>query len=131
MSERSQVETNTTVVNCELCDSCGFLDNSQVGVLREDLGLLDIIENQIIFPCHQTLLAYNSSHGKGKIENQGTKEMVEDTGLVQVCTGYVQSLVKSGIPPKNRGMARLMLELKEIDPRIMTIEDTIKYHRGE
>jgi len=117
-------------MNCDLCNFCGFLNDSQVGVLREDLGLLDIIENQVIFPCHQTLLAYNSSHGNGKVENKGTVKMVEDTGEIKVCTGYIQSLVKSGIPPKNRGMARLMMELKEIDPRIMTIEDTINRHKG-
>jgi len=117
------------IKNCDLCEFCGFLEDSQVGVLREDLGLLDIIETQTLFPCHQTLKAYNSSHGKGKSENTGTKEMVEDVGLIEVCTGYVQSLMKSGIAPKNIYMANLMRDVKEIDPRIMTIEDTIKYHR--
>jgi hypothetical protein len=119
-----------TIKNCKLCEKCGFLKDSPVGVLKESLGLLEVIEDQMIFPCHQTLLAYNSSHGKGKVENEGTLEMVEDTGVIEVCTGYVQSLVKSGIPPKNRAMSKLMWELESIDPRIMTIEETIKYHKG-
>ncbi len=118
------------VKNCELCCHCGFLKDSTVGVLKESLGLLNIVKNQIVFPCHQTLLAYNSSHGKGKVENKGTKEMAEDTGLIEVCTGYVQSLALSGIPPKNRAMAKLMMELTEIDPRIMTIEETLERHKG-
>jgi hypothetical protein len=118
------------VRNCKLCNACGFLKDSQVGVLKESLGLREIIENQVIFPCHQTLLAYNSSHGKGKVENKGTQEMVEDTRLIEVCTGYVQSLIKSGIPPKNRAMAKLMLEVEELDPNIMTIEETLTKHKG-
>ncbi len=126
------VDTKIPIVkNCELCTACGFLEDSVPGVLREDLGLLEVIENQIIFPCHQTLKAYNSSHGKGKSENTGTHEMVEDTGLVEVCTGYVQSLMLSKIPPKNRAMAMLMLEIKTIDPRIMTIEETLNRHTGK
>ena len=114
---------------CDLCTTCGFLNDSQVGVLREDMGLLHIINQQIVFPCHEQLAAYNSSHGKGKSENTGTHEMAKDLGVVEVCTGYVQSLMKSGIKPKNIYMANLMKDVKEIDPRIMTIEDTIKYHR--
>ena len=118
------------IKNCELCTQCGFLEDSQVGVLKESLGLKEIIKDQIIFPCHQTLKAYNSSHGKGKSENTGTHEMVEDTGVIEVCTGYVQSLMKSGINPNNIYMANLMREVEEIDSRIMTIEDTLLRHRG-
>ena len=118
------------IKNCTLCTQCGFLEDSQVGVLKESLGLKEIIKDQILFPCHQTLKAYNSSHGKGKSENTGTHEMVADIGEILVCTGYVQSLMKSGIKPKNIYMARLMDEVKEIDPRIMTIEDTLLRHRG-
>lgn len=122
--------SNPILKNCTLCEHCGFLEDSKPGVLREDMGLLEIIENQVIFPCHQTLKAYNSSHHNGRGENTGTKEMVEDTGVIEVCTGYIQSLIKSGIPPKHRAMTKLMMEVMEIDPRIMTIEETIARHKG-
>jgi len=122
--------TPVYIKNCELCEFCGFLNDSVPGVLREDMGLLEIIDKQTLFPCHQTLKAYNSSHGNGKSENTGTHEMVEDIGEILVCTGYVQSLVKSGIEPKNIYMANLMRDIKEIDPRIMTIDETVAYHRG-
>jgi hypothetical protein len=56
--------------------------------------------------------------------------MVADTGLIEVCTGYVQSLMKSGIPPKNKAMAKLMSEVEELDPNIMTIEETLTRHKG-
>jgi len=114
---------------CDLCTTCGFLNDSQPGVLREDMGLLHIINQQIVFPCHEQLAAYNSSHGKGKSENTGTLEMAEDLGVVKVCTGYIQSLKKSKVFPKNMHVSKLMDDVKEIDPRIMTIEDTIKYHK--
>ena len=62
-----------------------------------------------MFPCNQTL--------------------TKDTDIVEVCTGYVQSLIKSGVPPKNKAMYHFMSKVKEIDPRIMTIEETTKYHK--
>ena len=110
---------------CKLCDECGFVNDSQVGVLKEELGLSQIIESQTIFPCHLHLKAYNGT------ENTGTHEMVADKGEIYVCSGYVQSLVKSHIPPRNAAMKHLMRQVDKIDPRIMTIDDTKEYHKGK
>ena len=107
---------------CTLCEACGFIKGSQVGVLKEELGLNEIIDNQILFPCHKHLVAYNG------FENQGAEEMVAETGKLKVCTGFVQSLVKSGIKPKNRAMAYLMSTIDKVDDRIMSIDETKQYH---
>jgi len=121
-----QFGNNAEVELCKLCDTCGFINDSQVGVLRNELGFGKILENHILFPCHERLQAFND----GGSENEGTREMVEATGKLYVCTGLVQSLKKSKVLPKNRAMAYLMSTIKddEIDERIMTIEETKKYH---
>jgi len=41
----------------ELCNECGFLNDSKVGVLKESLGLKRIIATEEIFPCHLQLKA--------------------------------------------------------------------------
>lgn len=110
---------------CKLCDDCGFLNDSKPGVLREDLGLIPILEAQVLFPCHKELLGYNGT------ENTGTHEMVEEKGEIKVCSGLIQSLVLSEVEPKNIHVLELMMDVKEIDPRIMTVEQTIDYHKGQ
>ena len=118
---------NTIITPCKLCDSCGFLNDSQRGVLREDMGLLEIIENQTLFPCHIVLQGFNKSIGIDS-ENTNTHAMVEETNELKVCSGLIQSLMKSNIPPKHMYMAQLMIDIDKIDPRIMTIDETLRYH---
>jgi hypothetical protein len=113
----------------KLCPDCGFLKNSQVGVLKEELGLLKIIDEQILFPCHKELLAFNGT------ENTGVEDYMEVKKEVKVCAGFIMSLDKSNIEPIHEGIRylfKLNREKKqnkiEVDS-IMTIEETLKYHK--
>ncbi len=107
---------------CTLCDECGFTKGAKKGVLKIELGLMEIIRNQVIFPCHKVLKAHTGS------ENTGTREYAEKTGKVQVCSGYVQSLKKSGILPNNEAMSYLYEQTPRDNSNIMTIEETLKHH---
>jgi len=119
------IRSNIELKLCELCQDCGFLNNSQVGVLKEELGLLEIIDKQIPFMCHKHLLAFNGT------ENTDTDEYVKTHDSIYICSGFIQSLYKSNIKPKNKAMKYLysLLKKKEIDKNIMSIDDTIKYHK--
>lgn len=108
--------------NCKLCNECGFLKDSQIGVLKPELGLLHIIKNQIAFMCHLHLRAFSGC------DHKGTEEYLKHNDTINVCTGYIQSLKLSGTAPTNPIMAALFEEVTDIDPRIMTIEETLERH---
>jgi hypothetical protein len=113
------------IETCKLCNECGFLRGGIKGTLKPELGLFDIIENQILFPCHLQLKAVTGS------ENQGVEIYAEETNTFKVCYGYVASLHKSRVIPKHPVMRSLMKSLDtESDDykRVMTIEETLKYH---
>ena len=107
---------------CNLCSTCGFVDGSERGVLKGELGFNKIVENQIVFPCHEHLEAFNGT------QNTGTCEMAKEKGKLYVCSGYIQCLKKSGIKPKNKLLESLYDEVKDIDKRIMTLSETKDYH---
>ena len=109
----------------EVCHECGFLNDSQVGVLKESMGLIDIIEKGIIFPCHLKLKAVTGS------ENTGTEIYAETKDTFQVCRGYVESMFLSGKELGNPAWRDLYEKLDgKFNSKTMTIEETIEYHGG-
>jgi len=109
----------------EVCNECGFLNDSQVGVLKESMGLLDIIEKGVIFPCHLHLKAVTGS------ENTGVEQYAEDKDTFKVCRGYVESMFMSGKQLDNPAWRHLYMQLSgEFHPKIMSIQETIDYHGG-
>jgi len=113
------------IETCKLCSECGFVRGGIRGTLKPELGLHEIIENQVLFPCHLQLKAVTGS------ENTGVEEYSEKVDTFKVCYGYVASLHKSRIPPKHITMKTLMESLdttSEDYKKIMTIGETVKYH---
>jgi hypothetical protein len=113
------------IETCKLCDECGFLRGGIKGTLKPELGLFDIIENQILFPCHLQLKAVTG------MENLGVEIYAEEANTFKVCYGYVASLHKSGILPIHHVMKSLFDSLDiESDEykKVMTLEETLKYH---
>jgi len=115
------------------CKSCGFLKNSAKGVLKAELGFNDIAEYQIVFPCHLRLQKWNMQNGHGKCENQNVELMAQDTGQIEVCSGFILSLYKSNRPLNNNIFKILKKIIKkhkieDISQDIMTIKETRDYH---
>ena len=109
----------------EVCSECGFLNDSQVGVLKESLGLSDIIERGVLFPCH---LQFKAATGR---ENTGVEQYAEKKNTFQVCRGLVESSLLSGLHRGNPAWERLYGQLDgKINKKTMNIEDTKKYHEG-
>ena len=109
----------------EVCHECGFLNDSQVGVLKESLGLTDIIEQGVIFPCHLQLKAVTGS------ENTGVEYYAETKDTFKICRGLVESSFISGLHLEHP-MWKLMYEKLDgkINPKTMNIEQTLKRHKG-
>ena len=111
----------------EVCHECGFLNDSQIGVLKKDLGLLDIIEQGILFPCHLQLKAVTGS------ENTGVEEYAEKKDIFKVCRGFVEAMyIQDSEADAVQGVIwqKLFKDLDgKINPKTMTIDDTLKYHK--
>ena len=109
----------------EVCHECGFLNDSQVGVLKESLGLKEIIEKGVLFPCHLQLKAVTGS------ENTGVEIYAEEKETFKVCRGLVESSFISGLHLDNPIWIDLYEKLNaKFDSKTMTINETIKYHKG-
>ncbi len=125
--ERRVLKPNEIEPCQEVCHECGFLNDSQHGVLKEDLGLLDIIKDGILFPCHLQLKAVTGS------ENEGVEQYVEETNTFKVCRGYVESMYISENGAEfadNPIWKKLFNDVKgNINPKVMTISETIDYHK--
>jgi hypothetical protein len=107
----------------EVCHECGFLNNSQKGVLKRELGLEEIIEKGVIFPCHLQLKAVTGC------ENEGVEEYVETVDTFKVCRGYVESMFISGRMKGNPVWEKIFAKLEgKINPQTMTIDETLAYH---
>jgi hypothetical protein len=107
----------------EVCSTCGFLNDSQVGVLKEELGLTTIIKEGIIFPCHLQLKAVT------EFENLGTEVYAEEVDVFRVCRGLVESSFKSNLHRDKPEWVDLYLQLEgAMNPKVMNIEETLKYH---
>ncbi len=111
----------------EVCPECGFLNDSQVGVLKKDLGLLDIIEQGILFPCHLQLKAVTGS------ENTGVKIYAEKKNIFKVCRGFVEAMyIQDSEADAVQGVIwqKLFKDLDgKINPKTMTIDETLVYHQ--
>ncbi len=109
----------------ELCYECGFFNDSQVGVLKESLGLVEYIEKGIVFPCHLQLKAVTGC------ENKGVEDYAEKVNEVLVCRGYVESMFISKKHLDNPMWQHLYKQLDgKINPKTMTLTETLKYHGG-
>ena len=110
----------------EVCHECGFLNDSQIGVLKKDLGLLDIIEQGILFPCHLQLKAVTGS------ENTGVEEYAEKKDIFKVCRGFVEAMyIQDSEADAVQGVIwqKLFKDLDgKINPKTMTIDETLIYH---
>lgn len=109
----------------EVCSECGFLNDSEVGVLKESLGLSEIIEKGVIFPCHLQLKAVTGS------ENTGTELYAEKKDTFKVCRGLVESSFISGLH-LDKDIWQLLYEKLDgrLNSKTMTIEQTLEYHKG-
>ncbi len=114
------------IIPCEeVCHECGFLNDSQVGVLKESLGLLNIIDKGIVFPCHLQLKAVTGS------ENTGVEQYAEQKDTFKICRGYIESMFLSKRMLNNPLWQDLYEKLNgKFDSRTMTIEQTLERHKG-
>ena len=109
----------------EVCHECGFLNDSQVGVLKESLGLKEIIDSGVIFPCHLQLKAVTGS------ENTGVEIYAEEKDTFKVCRGLIESSFISGLHTDNPSWKVLYEKLDgKLNPKTMTIRETLEYHKG-
>ena len=109
----------------EVCHECGFLDGSQVGVLKESLGLKEIIDKGVVFPCHLQLKAVTGS------ENTGVEQYAEQKDTFKVCRGLIESSYISGLHRGHPLWENLYKQLDgNINQKTMNIEETLKYHKG-
>ena len=109
----------------EVCHECGFLNDSQVGVLKESLGLREIIEEGVLFPCHLQLKAVTGS------ENTGVEIYAEEKNIFKVCRGLVESSYISGLHKGNPAWEKLYDNINgKINTKTMSIEKTLQYHKG-
>ena len=115
-----------TVEPCdELCHECGFLNDSQVGVLKESLGLVEIIEKGILFPCHLQLKAVTGC------ENKGVEQYAETKDTFKVCRGLIEASFISGLHMERPEWQDLYKKLNgKFNPKTMNIEQTLEYHKG-
>ena len=109
----------------EVCNECGFLNDSQVGVLKESLGLTEIIEKGVLFPCHLQLKAVTGC------ENTGVEQYIEEKDIFKVCRGLIESSFISGLHLDNPMWQQLYEKLDgKFNSKTMTIEQTLEYHKG-
>ena len=109
----------------EVCHECGFLNDSQVGVLKESLGLQNIIDKGIIFPCHLQLKAVTG------YENKGVEIYAETKDTFKVCRGLIEASFISGLHTDKPEWNNLYMQLDgKFHPKIMNIEETLEYHKG-
>ena len=110
----------------EVCHECGFLSDSQVGILKEELGLKYIVENGILFPCHLQLKAVTGS------ENSGVEQYADEKDVFKVCRGFVESMYLQDREAKAvQGVIwqKLFSDLDgNINPKTMTIDKTMTHH---
>lgn len=106
----------------KVCSECGFLPGSPVGILQPEIR--EYIAKGILFPCHMKLRSVTGS------DNQGVELYMTVQPTVKVCRGYIIAMIKSGIPPQNQAWAKLYHAVgSDIDPRVMDIQETLKYHK--
>ena len=109
----------------EVCFECGFLSDSQVGVLKESLGLVEIIEKGVMFPCHLQLKAVTGS------ENTGVEQYMEEKDTFKVCRGLIESSFISGLHTDKEVWQEMYEKLDgKLNSKTMTIQETIEYHKG-
>ena len=108
-----------------ICKTCGFLNDSQVGVLKESLGLKEIIDKGVIFPCHESLKAVTGS------ENTGVEQYMEEKDTFKVCRGLIESSFISGLHTDKEVWREMYEKLDgKLNSKTMTIQETLEYHKG-
>jgi len=111
------------IIPCKkVCKECGFLNNSDVGVLQPNI--IDVVNTQTIFPCHMELKKVTGS------ENTGVESYMASEEEFRVCRGYLESLAKSDVEPRYELLRKLIEEVSQnMTDNIMTIDESIEYHR--
>ena len=109
----------------ELCHECGFLNDSKIGVLKESLGLKNVINTGQIFPCHLELKAVTGN------ENKGVEVYVATQKHFKVCRGLVEASFLSNLHMDKPLWLMLYKKLDgRINPKTMNIEEALARHRG-
>ena len=109
----------------EVCHECGFLNDSQIGVLKESLGLQEIIDKGVLFPCHLELKKVTG------FENKGTEFYTETQDTFKVCRGLIESSFLSRLHLDKEIWQLLYDKLDgKINPKTMTIKQTLERHKG-
>ena len=98
--------------------------DSQVGVLKESLGLSEIIEKGVLFPCHLQLKAVTGS------ENTGVEQYIAEKDTFKVCRGLIESSFISGLHMYNPVWTKLYAQLDELNPESHDNRTNKKISRG-
>lgn len=108
----------------EVCHECGFLNDSQPGLLKEELGIIEMIREGQVFPCHMQLEAVTGSM------NTGVEKYIEKKDTFKVCRGYVESMFISEMHLNVPFWQDLYEKLDgKLNSKTMTILQALQYHK--